>query len=407
MPAFSYQALDTAGKQKKGVIEGDTAKQIRTILRQQELTPLSINEINRQEKGSTNTGGFHFAMRKLKPQELALLTRQLATLVRAGLPLEECLGTVADQNEKNHIKSTLMAIRAGISEGRSLATALQDFPASFPDYYIATVDAGEQSGHLSVVLDRLADDTESRHHMHSRFMMALLYPAIITLTAIAVVIALLTYVVPQVVHVFESINQTLPPLTLGMISVSEFLQNHGFLLLIIIMGGLLAFSIAIKKPAIRTSYHRFLLKVPVLGRLILGGNTARFARTFSILLASGVPAIEGMRIAAQVLSNLPMRNNISTAAERVREGSSIYNALKQGNYFPPMTLHLMASGEASGNLEEMLERAAINEERELETYLSTLLSLFEPLLLLVMGGVVLIIVLAILLPIFDLNQLVK
>jgi len=407
MPAFSYQALDSSGKQKTGVIEGDTAKHIRALLRQKHLTPLNVNEINRAEKRTTHGGGFRLSMRALKAQELALLTRQLATLIRAGLPLEECLRTVADQNEKNHIKSTLMAIRASVSEGRSLATALQDFSASFPDYYIATVDAGEQSGHLSVVLDRLADDTEARYHMHSRFMMALLYPAIITLTAIAVVIALLTYVVPQVVHVFESIDQTLPPLTRGMISVSEFLQQHGLLLLILSVGGLLAFSMAIRKPAIRTPYHRFLLKVPVLGRLILGGNTARFARTFSILLASGVPAIEGMRIAAQVLSNLPMRDNISTAAERVREGSSIYNALKQGHYFPPMTLHLIASGEASGNLEDMLERAAINEERELETYLSTLLSLFEPLLLLIMGGVVLIIVLAILLPIFDLNQLVK
>jgi general secretion pathway protein F len=277
----------------------------------------------------------------------------------------------------------------------------------FPELYRATVAAGEQSGHLDVVLERLADYTESRQQLRQKIQLALFYPALLTLLAISVVVLLLTYVVPQVVQVFQNIGQELPILTRGLIALSDFMRTYGLALLVLL--GLAGAGIGwlLRKPGPLRQWHAILLRLPLVSRLTRGLNTARFARTFSILLASGVPVLEALRIAAEVIGNLPMRDAVEAAARKVREGTSIFSALDKSGYFPPMTLHLIASGEASGKLEDMLERAATSQEREIEVMVATLLGLFEPLLIVVMGGLVLIIVLAILLPIFDLNQLVK
>jgi len=405
MGAFEYTALDAHGRPCKGVIEGDTARAVRVQLRERKLSPLTVEEIHRRgESAATSRGRVR---RGISAADLALITRQLATLIGSGLPVEEALSTVAQQTEKGRIKSIVLGVRARVVEGHALAAALSDFPNAFPELYRATVSAGEQSGHLDAVMDRLADFTEARQAVGQRTWLALLYPALITLVALFVVGALLVYVVPQVVQVFQGTGQQLPWLTRALIAVSTFLQQWGVFLLASLIGGAVVLRWLLKYPGPRTSFHRMLLRVPLLGRLERGMNTSRFARTLSILAASNVPVLDALRISGAVLSNLVMRAAIEEAARRVREGAALNQAVGASGYFPPMTVHLIASGEASGRLEEMLERAAITQEREVDTYIATLLGLFEPLLILVMGGIVLVIVLAILLPIFELNQLVK
>ncbi|MFA7632792.1 MAG: type II secretion system inner membrane protein GspF [Thiohalomonadaceae bacterium] len=403
MGAFEYRALDAAGREKKGVLEGDTARQIRQSLREQGLTPLAVNAVfEREQKRQSKI----FAQR-ISASELALITRQLATLVRSGLPLEETLHTVARQASKPRLRNMLMAVRSKVLEGHTIAAGLDDFPHVFPDLYRATVAAGEHSGHLDRVLERLADYTEARQQLRQKIQLALFYPTILTAMALAVTVALLAYVVPQVVQVFDNIGQQLPALTRGLIALSDFIRNWGLALALLMAATIWLATQLLRRPEYKTRWHALLLRLPLIGQLSRGVNTARFARTLSILSASGVAILDAMHISAQVLDNLPMRTAVEQAAHRVREGSSIHKALAVGDYFPAITLQLIASGEASGQLDNMLERAALNQERELETTIATLMGLFEPLLILVMGGVVLIIVLAILLPIFDLNQLVK
>jgi general secretion pathway protein F len=405
MGAFEYTALDNRGREKKGVLEGDAARQIRQQLREQGWVPLAVQEVAQRE--ARRRGRASILQRGISATDLALITRQLATLVRAGLPLEECLRAVSQQTEKSRLKSMLLAVRAKVMEGHTLAAGLADFTNIFPELYRTTVDAGEQSGHLDRVLERLADYTENRQLMRQKIQLAVFYPALLTLVAILVVGGLMTYVVPQVVQVFDNIGQQLPPLTRGLIAVSDFLRNYGLMILVLVVLGVIGFSYLLRNVDARRRFHRALLSVPLISRLERGLNTGRFARTFSILAASGVQVLESMRISAQVMSNIPMQEAVSEASARVREGTGIAAALEKSGYFPPMTVHLIASGEASGKLEEMLERAAINQEREIETLIAAVLGLFEPLLILLMGGVVLVIVLAILLPIFDLNQLVQ
>ena len=406
MGAFEYIALDSGGKEKKGVLEGDTPRQIRQQLRDQGLTPLEVQEASQRESKSSAGGSKAGLRRGISATDLSLITRQMATLVKSGLPLEEALQAAAQQNEKPRLKSMLLAVRARVMEGHTLATGLADFPHIFPELYRTTVSAGEQSGHLDVVLERLADYTENRQQMQQKIQLALFYPAMLTLVAVFVVIGLMTYVVPQVVQVFENIGQELPALTRGLIAVSDFMRSYGIFILLLAGAGIAAFSWMLRKEGPRRRFHNTLLKLPIIGRLERGVNAGRFARTFSIVTASGVPVLEGMRIAAEVMSNLPMREAVEDATRKVSEGASIAAALDSSGYFPPMTVHLIASGEASGKLEEMLERAAINQEREIETLISAVMGLFEPVLILLMGGVVLVIVLAILLPIFNLNELV-
>jgi general secretion pathway protein F len=405
MGAFEYTALDGRGREKRGVLEGDAARQIRQQLREKGWVPLSVEEVAQREAKERKR---HVLLRRsISATDLALITRQLATLVRAGLPLEECLRAVSQQADKDRLKSMLLAVRSRVMEGHSLAVGLADFPYIYPELYRTTVEAGEQSGHLDRVLERLADYTESRQQLRQKIQLAVFYPALLTVVAILVVGGLMTYVVPQVVQVFENIGQELPPLTRGLIAVSDFLRNHGIAMLILLALLIGGFSYFLRNPVVKRRFHKTLLAIPLVSRLERGLNTGRFARTFSILTASSVPVLEALRISAQVMSNLPMREAVTEATARVREGAGIAAALERSGYFPPMTVQLIASGEASGKLEEMLERAAINQEQEIETLIAAVLGLFEPLLILFMGSVVLIIVLAILLPIFDLNQLIQ
>jgi len=407
MAAFEYVVLDAKGREQKGVTEGETPKQVRQVLRSKGLMPVSISEAAIKDKKQTDEkkSGFSF-QRGISATELALFTRQLATLLNASLPLEESLAAVAQQTEAPRIKSMVFAIRAKVLEGHTLANGLAEFPKAFPELYIATVAAGEETGYLDEILERLADYTENRQLMRQKVSMALLYPVILTVMAILVVIGLMTYVVPQVVSVFDNINQELPALTTGMIATSDFLRNYGLYLLIVLAGALTALKTWLKIESNRYRYHLLILKLPLIGKLSRGMNTARFARTLSILSSSGVPVLEALRIAAQVVSNLPMRSAVLSAADKVREGSNISDSLEQSGLFPPMTIRLISSGESSGQMENMLERAAVQQERELETMISAILGIFEPVLILAMGVIVLIIVLAILLPIFELNQLV-
>ncbi len=404
MAAFEYIVLDAKGREKKGVIEGDTPRQVRQILRDRGMMPLHIDAAARQDKKQKDQP-VQISRRGISATDLALFTRQLATLVRAALPLDEALSAVGQQTEKPRIKSMVFALRSKILEGHTLAAGLSDFPKIFPELYRATVAAGESSGHLDIVLDRLADYTESRQQMSQKIAQATIYPAILTVMAFLVVTGLLIFVVPQIVEVFDTSGQKLPTITLIMIWISEFLQSWWLLLILLAIAAFFAIQKYLSIPANKHRYHLTQLKLPVIGRLVRGLNTARFARTLSILSSSGVPVLSALQLAAPVITNLPMRAAVIEAAEKVREGSSIHGSLERSKLFPPMTLHLIASGEASGNLEDMLEKASTQQERELEVLIATFMGLFEPLLIVAMGVIVLMIVLSILLPIINMNDL--
>ena len=405
MSAFEYTALDDKGREKKGIVEGDSARLVRQQLREKHLVPLTVAEVaKKSSSGKTTTFSLN---QKISTTELALMTRQLATLARSGIPLDEATATVARQSIKPKVKKLLLGVRAKILEGHTLADGLRDYPHIFSEMYCATVAAGEQSGHLDVVLERLADYTEQRQQMQQRLKLALIYPVILTVMSILVVGGLLTYVVPEVVKVFSDTGQQLPFLTIALIAVSDFMQEWFIYLLLAMLAAFALFKKLLHQPEFKKRYHQFLLKLPVLGSLVLGGNSAQFSRTLSILAASGVPILDAMRIAVKVMDNIPMREAVENASQQVSEGSSLSSTLENSGYFNPMLINLIASGEATGQLEQMLERAAINQERELETTMAMLMGLLEPLLIVAMGGVVLIIVLAILLPVLDLNQLVK
>ncbi|MGH8177276.1 MAG: type II secretion system inner membrane protein GspF [Steroidobacter sp.] len=404
MSAFEYTAVDPSGRERKGVLEGDTARQVRQMLRDQSLLPVTVSEVAQTERHRRKSS---FTVRRgASAADLALLTRQIATLVRSGLPLEEALLAVSEQTEKPRISSIIMGVRAKVMEGHALADGLSDFPAVFPELYRATVAAGEQSGHLDTVLERLADYTESREQLRSRTINAMLYPVLLFVVCAAIVSMLLTFVVPKIVKQFENSKTELPILTQGLIAISDFLRDWGLLLLAaIIIGGIL-FVRWLRDPAARRRFHGFLLRIPLFGKVVRGSNTARFARTFSTLTSSAVPVLEAMRISGEVVTNLPMRDAVQDAAARVREGAPIGKSLGAGKMFPPMMIHLIASGETSGDLETMLDRAATNQEREMDAILGAAVGLLGPLMILVMGGLVLLIVLAMLLPIFQLNQLI-
>ncbi|HFD92623.1 MAG TPA: type II secretion system protein GspF [Gammaproteobacteria bacterium] len=404
MGAFEYTALDDRGKERKGVLEGDAPRQIRQQLRDKGWVPVSVAEISQEQQDS---GRRLFELRRgVSATDLALITRQFATLVRSGLPIEEALRAVSQQCEKTRLKNLLLAVRSRVMEGHPLATALADYPRVFSDLYRATIAAGEQSGHLDEVLDRLADYTENRQVLRDKIVQALIYPILVIVVAILVVAGLMTYVVPQIIQVFENMGQELPPLTVGLIAVSDFTRESGPWIAALLIVAFIGLRMLLRRKGPRKRFHHMLLTIPLLRHLVRGLNAARFARTLSILSASGVPVLESLRISAQVVTNLPMQEAVDTATRHVREGASLSRALDRSGYFPPMTIHLIASGESSGKLEVMLERAADSQERELESLMQTMLGLFGPLVILVMGGIVLVIILAMLLPIINLNQLV-
>jgi len=404
MGAFEFVALDKSGKESKGLLEGDTPKHVRQLLRERQLLPISVTEVAKRE--SRRQASFSFR-RGLSATDLALLTRQLATLSQAGLPLEEALLAVSEQNENPRAKSILLGVRSRVMEGHSFADGLADFPQAFPELYRATVAAGEQSGHLDAVLERLADFTETRQILQQQVRNALIYPIALVVTAVGIISFMLAYVVPKVVYIFENYNQQLPLLTRIMIGASDFIRDYWAALIVGIVATVIGMRQLLKKEGPKRKYHHLLLRLPIVSKLTRGINTARFTQTLSILASSGVPILESLRIASQVVVNVPMREAVEEAASRIREGAMISRSLAASRLFPPMTTHLISSGEASGRLEEMLARAATNQEREVNALIATLLGIMQPLLVIVMAGVVLLIVLAILLPIFELNTLIR
>jgi general secretion pathway protein F len=406
MGAFEYTALDPGGRSRKGVIEGDTARHVRTLLRERQLLPVTVEAVATRESRRKRGSRFGFA-RGVSAADLSLMTRQLSTLVRAGLPLEEALLAVSQQTEKPRVQSILLGVRAKVVEGHTLATGLSDFPRVFPEIYRATVSAGEQSGHLDAVLERLAEYTESREQMRQNLLGAMLYPLVLTIMCFTIVSILLTYVVPKVVDVFEANHAKLPLATRVLVGVSGFLRSYGLYLLIAIAVVSFVFWRSLKSRDKRRRVHQVLLTLPLMGRILRGVNTASFTRTLSILTASAVPVLDALRIASEVVTNLPMRDAVTEAAARVREGAPIGRSLSSSRLFPPMTVHLISSGESSGQLQTMLERAATNQERELEGLLAALVGLLGPLLIVGMGLFVMGIVFAMLLPIFEMNSLIR
>ncbi len=403
MPAFEYVALDNKGSEKKGVLEGDNPRQIRQQLRDLKLTPVEVNEGSAKTSKSKGSGRIRGG---ISSNDLALITRQIATLASSGTPIEEALGAVAKQSEKQKIKSLMLSVRSRVLEGKTLASALGDYPKVFPEIFQATVAAGEQSGHLDSVLERLADYTEDKESTKAIISKALYYPIGLVCIAFGIVTFLLAYVVPKVVQVFDSMGQELPLLTRIMIALSEFIQNWGLLLFIGFVALFILWRRILSNESVKFRVHAFMLKVPLLAKIIRGSNASQFARTLSILAASGVPVLDALGIASLVLTNRPMRQAVKNAATQVREGGGLSRSLERTGFFPTMMLHLIASGEASGRLEIMLEKAATHQERELNSILAVFLALLEPMIILIMAGMVMLIVLAILLPIFELNQLV-
>ncbi len=402
MAAFEYKALNKQGKQLKGVLEADSSRQIRQQLRDKGLMPLEVNQV---ASVATKKKTSLFA-KKISAGDLALVTRQLATLVQSSLPIEESLQAVAEQCEEAKVKSIVMAVRSRVVEGYSLADSMAEYPDVFEKLYTAMVAAGEKSGHLDTVLNRLADYTEQRQAMRSKLMQAMIYPIMLTTVALGVIGLLLALVVPQVVQQFDHMSQELPWATQLLITLSDFVRHYGLLIIVAIIVGIIAFKQRLKNKAFELKVHKRILKTAVIGKVSRGINTARFARTLSILTSSSVPLLESMKISAEVLANQHMRSAILDAANYVREGSSLRASLTQTKLFPPMMLHMIASGEKSGELEQMLGRAADNQDREFESTANIALGIFTPAIVVTMAVIVFFIVIAILQPILALNSLV-
>ena len=390
MALFYYQALERNGRKTKGMIEADSARHARQLLRGKELIPVHI-----EARMNTSSGGMlqrrRHAHRRVAAADLALFTRQLATLVQAAMPLETCLQAVSEQSEKLHVKSLGMALRSRIQEGYTLSDSLREHPRVFDSLFCSMVAAGEKSGHLDVVLNRLADYTEQRQRLKSRLLQAMLYPLVLLVVATGVVTILLTAVVPKIIEQFDHLGHSLPASTRTLIAMSDALQASG----VYWLAGLLALLVLgqrlLKNPTMRLRWDKTVLRLPV---------------TLSILTASSVPLLEGIQTAAAVSANRYVEQQLLLAADRVREGSSLRAALAELRLFPPMMLYMIASGEQSGELETMLEQAAVNQEREFDTQVGLALGLFEPALVVMMAGVVLFIVIAILEPMLQLNNMV-
>ncbi|MDO6720454.1 type II secretion system inner membrane protein GspF [Psychrosphaera sp. 1_MG-2023] len=404
MAAFEYKALDGKGKTKKGILEADTAKQIRQQLREKGLVPLEVTQASQKEKQTA--AGISLFQPKISANDLALITRQLATLVGSALTIEAALLAVAEQCDKPRLKRTVMAIRSKVVEGYTLADGMKEFPYIFDHLFRSMVAAGEKSGHLDEVLNRLADYTEQRQATKSQLTQAMIYPLMLTIFAIGIVSFLLASVVPQIVGQFVDSGQALPGTTQFLLDVSDFIIAYGFTMVIAILALLIFAQRMLQRPSVRLKFDRLLLNLPLIGRVVLGVNTARFARTLSILTSSAVPILEGMMISGEVLTNSYIKKGVKDASDNVREGSSLKGSLDQTKIFPPMMLHMIGSGEKSGELEQMLGRAADNQDNEMDATLKISLGLLTPLIVLVMAGMVMFILMAILQPIMEMNNLV-
>lgn len=402
MPTFEYRADDAQGRRCKGRLEADSPRHARQLMRERGLWPRELNEVN--------TGGATDAQPRsgrLGAAELALLTLQLSTLVQAGLPLEEALEAVIRQSARRKVAGLLSAVRSRVMEGHALSTALGLFPKAFPELFRATVAAGERSGHLGHVLEQLAAYTQARQASRQKIQMALVYPMILMLASVAIVGFLLGYVVPDVVKIFVDSGQPLPWLTQALIGLSDGLRNH-FLALMGVLATLIGlWRWSLRQPPWRLRWHRLALKLPVAGEVLRAMEAARFASTLAILGKSAVPLVDALEIAAAVIGNLTIRARMVDVARSVREGGTLTRGLELSGDIPPMMLHMIASGERAGELDHMLVRAAEQQENSLAARIALVVSLFEPAMLVLMGGVVLLIVMAILLPILSLNQLVN
>jgi general secretion pathway protein F len=407
MPAFEYQALNTSGRTVKGVLDGDAERQVRAALRDKGLIPLKVQVIHTESTGTGAKPTFSLRRRGISSSELSLITRQFATLIRAGLTIEECMNALIEQTESSATRAVLAAVRGRVMEGQSLARSLAAYPRTFPDIYRALIDAGEQTGRLGEVLERLAEYTENREALQQKVMLAFIYPAVVIVASVVVVSVLMVSVVPQVTRVFVNTGQTLPFATRVLIAIADAFRASGLFILLGLIGAGVGARLALKERHVRERWHRFLLTVPLVGRLVRGVNAARFASTLGILTGSGIPLLNALQYAVQVVNNLPMRGAVEEALRQVREGGSLSRALARTKLFPPMVVHLIQSGESSGKLDAMLMRAGEVQAKELENWVRALTALLEPVLILVMGLIVLFIVLAILLPIFDMNQLIK
>lgn len=400
MEAFHYEAMDAAGRTVTGVVQAETARQARTQLRAQGLLPSAIGQVHARARAS------EVWARGLSTTELSLVTRQMATLLDSGLTMEQALNALIEEAAEPKTREVLTGVKTEVMAGLSLAGALGAYEKSFPDFYRALVHGGEESGALPTVLQHLADYLDARQALRQKTSLALLYPILVTVVALMIVTGLLVYVVPQVVQVFQQSRQHLPLLTRALIALSDFLRAAWPYLVVLIGGAIAAARVALRRPHLRRRWHAFLLRMPWLGSLVRGVNTSRFASTLAILVGGGVPLLGALNSGARVMTNMVMVEATERAIGRVREGASLARALGETRAFPPLLVHLVASGEASGKLEQMLERAARLETQALERRLAVFLALLEPVMILVMGGVVLMIVLAILLPIIEINQLV-
>lgn len=410
MGAYSYKALNEEGKTVKGILEGDSERHIRTQLRAKKLKPLEVlgsaAEASQVEtEASSVLSWSRKRASRLSTRELSMITRQLASLVRSGLPLDEALHATAKQAQKANVKRVVLQVRTKVLEGFSLAQALGDNPLAFNDMYRALVRAGEGSGYLSPVLERLAEYTQTSQILQQRIKMAMIYPIVMLVVSIAVIVALMVFVVPKLVKIFEQGKRELPMLTQGLIATSEFLMNYGLFLLLGIVGLVIVVKRLMRDPKRLRAWHVVQLRLPVFGELVKQINSARFAATLSLLSASGVPLLQALSISGQVMTNKIMQEACEQVSNSVREGTSLSRALDASRVFPPLLVQLVASGETNGTLPQQLDNAAKDQERELEMMLGVAMGLLEPATIIFMGGAVLVIVMAILTPIFEMTSL--
>ena len=401
MPAYQFTALDGSGKQQSGVLEGDSARQIRQQLRDKEWLPIRIEPIEQKDR----LEGKRWFEKGITAYDLALLTRQLSVLVAAAIPLEEAIRAVGKQSEKVHVQNLLMSVRSKVLEGHSLAQALKQ-SGRFPELYIATIAAGERSGHLDLILDQLADYTENRFAMQKKIQGAMIYPMVLMLMSFAIVMGLMTYVVPDIVKTFDQNKDALPWITVALMKASDFIRLAWPVMLVGGVLGVILLLRFLRTTAGHYTFDRLTLRLPLFGKLSRGINAARFASTLSILTKSGVPLVDALKIGAAVSSNWVIRDSVNAAAEKVTEGGNLATQLERSGYFPPMMVQMIKSGESSGELDHMLERASNMQDREVTTLISTLLALLEPLMLVVMASIVLVIVIAVMLPIVNMNNMI-
>ncbi|HSD00594.1 MAG TPA: type II secretion system inner membrane protein GspF [Casimicrobiaceae bacterium] len=399
MTAFRFEAVDAQGRMRHGLLDADNPRAVRDLLRADGLTPTAVDPAPERRGPLQRT--------RLPAAVLALLTRQLASLVQSGMPLDQALLAVAEQADDGQAAALVTAIRSHVMAGEALPAALSRYPRTFAPLYRGLIAAGTETGRLPDVLSRLADYLDARLALRQKFIVALIYPALVTVIAVGVIAVLVTYVVPQVVSVYQQSRQTLPMLTRALLVTSEFFRATGWLWIAAIALGAIAFAVAWKRERTRAHIHGALLRVPGVGRLAASLDTARYASTLAILVGSGAPLLRSLDAACDVVRMIPLARAARAAGGLVREGVSLSRALKEQKMFPPVLIHLIANGEQSGSLAPMLVRAADELEREAERRLAWIAALIQPTLIVLMGAIVLVLVLAVMLPIVTMNQLVR